>query len=226
MRFTVNDTLLSEARAVLHGNSTLYWILGGAGSGKTSVCRHISDSVGLPVYDMDAHIYGSFHSRYTPDRHPANHTWSTTPNSLAWLLHMSWDEFLGFNQAAAAEYLDLLAEDIGNREAGPLLIDGGLWNPGILVQAFPVHQIVCLAAPEIPGSSIWETSEDRLAMKAFVFQLPEPEKAWRSFLAFDRLITRTAIRESKENGITVVQWQQEDSAEKTAGEVAKRLGLQ
>jgi shikimate kinase len=44
----------------------LYWILGGAGSGKTSICQHLSTQFGLPVYDMDAHIYGTYHSRFSP----------------------------------------------------------------------------------------------------------------------------------------------------------------
>src|SRR5512139_217497 len=112
MYFTIDHQLLTQARASLSERKRLYWIVGGAGSGKTSVCQFLSTQFGLLVYDMDAHIYGDYHGRFTEERHPVNWAWSTAENGLAWLLDMSWEEFDGFNQAALPEYLDLLASDL------------------------------------------------------------------------------------------------------------------
>ena len=72
MRFPVNSDLLAHARDVLSGREKLFWIVGGAGSGKTTICSLLSKRYALPVYDMDAHIYGSYHTRFTPERHPVN----------------------------------------------------------------------------------------------------------------------------------------------------------
>ena len=82
---------------------------------------------------MDARIYGSYHGRFSPTRHPANTAWASAPDGLAWLLGLTWDEFDSFNRAALPEYLDLLAEDLDAIELkGALLVDGGLCTPGLL----------------------------------------------------------------------------------------------
>jgi uridine kinase len=108
MQFNINKILLAQARTALSRRDSLYWILGGAGSGKTTVSQALSAKMGIPVYDMDAHIYGTYHNRFTPERHPVNTAWSSAPDGLAWLLDLSWEEFNQFNQAAVPEYLDLL----------------------------------------------------------------------------------------------------------------------
>ena len=110
MRYAINQDYLSHSRAMLSKRDNLYWIVGGSGSGKTTICRALSTSHGIPVYDMDAHIYGSYHGRFTQQRHPVNKAWSSSQNGLAWLLGMSWEEFDNFNRAALPEYLDLLAK--------------------------------------------------------------------------------------------------------------------
>ena len=85
MRFVIDHALLARAQEKLSGR-TLLWIVGGAGSGKTTVCQALSARLGLSVYDMDAHIYGSYHGRFNPARHPVNTAWSAAPDGLAWLL--------------------------------------------------------------------------------------------------------------------------------------------
>ena len=111
-RFVVNEALLAAAKAKFANRPRVYWLVGGSGSGKTTLCQALAQQYNLPIYDMDAHIYGEYHGRFSPSRHPVNSQWAAAPNGLAWLLEMSWAEFDAFNQAAVPEYLDLLAEDL------------------------------------------------------------------------------------------------------------------
>jgi hypothetical protein len=174
MEFIINNDLLVQARESLFKRDRLYWVVGGAGSGKTTICQALSAKFDIPVYDMDAHIYGAYHGRFVQKRHPANKAWSTSQNGLAWLLNMAWDTFDNFNQAALPEYLDLLVEDLeALAHTGRLLIDGGICNPALIAQVIPPDQIVCLAAPERSSVEIWQQDEDRSAMKEAVYHLPE-----------------------------------------------------
>jgi hypothetical protein len=104
MQFAINNDLLRQSRTILAKRDNLCWVVGGAGSGKTTICRALSARHDIPVYDMDAHIYGAYHGRFTRERHPVNKKWSTAQDGLAWLLDKSWDEFDAFNQAALLEW--------------------------------------------------------------------------------------------------------------------------
>ena len=186
MRFTINHDLLAQAHTTLGNQEQLYWIVGGAGAGKTTICRVLSARHNIPVYDMDAHIYGAYHDRFTHERHPINKGWSTADNGLAWLLDMPWDEFDHFQRAALPEYLDLLVEDIEAMDPGAgVLIDGGIYHTALLGDVISSRQIVCLTMPKRSSAEIWEETDERKAMKAAIYQLPEPDKSWRKFLEFD-----------------------------------------
>jgi len=227
MRFPINKALLVQARDRLAGRSLLYWIVGGAGSGKTTVCQALSVRLEMPVYDMDAHIYGAYHHRFTQACHPVNTAWSTADNGLAWLLAMSWDEFDSFNQAALPEYLDLLAEDLDRVEPGVgMLIDGGISNPALLAQAIPARQIACLSAPEHSSVQIWEAFGERKAMKEAVYQLPNPKAAWLKFLEFDNRLTHTILKECRENSIPIHLRDRDTSADELAERVSRVWGIQ
>ena len=226
MRYDINQDLLSQSRATLSKRNNLYWIVGGAGSGKTTICRALSTSHDISVYDMDAHIYGAYHGRFTQQRHPVNKAWSSSQNSLAWLLDMSWEEFNNFNRAALPEYLDLLAEDLQNiKQDDSLLIDGGICNPAIIAQVIPTDQIVCLSMPERPSSEIWGESDDRKSMKEAIYQLTNPEEAWRKFLEFDGRITGTILKECQENNISVCTRDATEKAAVFTQRVAEILGI-
>ncbi len=226
MQFPIQHDLLAQAGAALPRRAGLYWIVGGASSGKTTVCRVLSARLGVPVYDMDAHIYGSYHGRFTPERHPANWAWSTAPDGLAWLLGMTWEEFDAFNRAALPEYLDLLAEDLAAAPPGDrVLIDGGISNPGMIAQAGTACRMACLAAPEGSSARAWEEDDARQGMKQAVEQLPDAQEAWRRFLEFDAGITRTLLQECRENGIPVIERAESAAAEEVAERVAIALGM-
>ena len=204
----------------------LYWIVGGAGSGKTTICRTLSAIFDIPVYDMDAHIYGTYHSRFTQARHPVNSAWSTARDGLAWLLEMSGAEFDSFNQAALPEYLDLLAEDLdATKPNAGLLIDGGICNPALIAQAISTRQIVCLAIPGRSGAEIWNETDERKSMKEAVYQLPKPEEAWGKFLEFDDRITHTILKECRENNIAVCERGEAEPVDGFAKRVASVLGI-
>ncbi|HRQ39585.1 MAG TPA: hypothetical protein PLD25_16885 [Chloroflexota bacterium] len=226
MQFTLNRDLLTQSRLILSRFKRLFWVVGGAGSGKTTICRALSARFAMPVYDMDAHIYGVYHGRFTPERHPVNTAWATSPNGLAWLLALSWAEFDAFNQAALPEYLDLLAADLAAVDPETsLLVDGGICNPAIIAQVISPQQIVGLAAPARPSAEIWQATGERQAMKDFIYQLPNPDEAWRKFLEFDGRITHSILRECQENHIPVCARGDTESVDQFATKVAQTLGI-
>ncbi len=226
MQYTVNTDLLAQCRNALAGRDKLYWVVGGAGSGKTTICQALSARFAIPVYDMDAHIYGAYHGRFTPERHPVNRAWSTARDGLAWLLEMSWDEFDNFNRAALAEYLDLLTQDLATPDSNTsVLIDGGISNPALLAQVIPTRQIVCLAVPGQSSANVWNEPGERSSMKEAIDHLAKPEEAWRTFLEFDDRITQTILQECREHNILVCSRGVAESVAEFAERVALLLGI-
>lgn len=224
--FKIDTNLLTHARNALAGRARLYWLVGGAGAGKTTVCNALAAQFSLPVYDMDAQIYGAYHACFTPERHPVNSAWAAAPDGMAWLLALTAEEFAGFNQAALVEYLDLLAADLaGSDPHAPLLVDGGICNPGLLAQVIAPQQIVCLAGPQRSSAAIWAT-EERRAMQTFVEQLPQGPAAWQKFLAFDTQITQTIVHESQAAGISICVRDATEPVAAVTARVAAAFGLQ
>lgn len=222
--FTVNHMLLAAARERLARHPALFWVVGGAGAGKTTICRALAVRLDLPIYDMDAQIYGAYHQRFNPARHPVNSAWASAENGLAWFLGMSWETFNQFNHAALPEYLDLLAEDLARPEfAHRLLIDGGISTPGLLARALPARRIVCLAMPEQTSKELWEGSDERLAMKQIITTLPNPDDAWTTFLEFDRRITATILEECRAAGIAIYERHRRTSVEALVERIVNEL---
>lgn len=225
MRFTVDTDLLTHCRAIFSACAHLYWLVGGAGAGKTTVSQTLQATPGLAVYDMDAAIYGSYHGRFVPARHPVNWQWSNAADGLAWLLGMSWEEFDSFNRAALPEYLDLMAEDLAAMpaEAG-ILVDGGVCNPALLAQVLPPRRIVCVATAR-SSVEVWEGSAERVAMKDALGHQPEAEALWRKFLDLDQRITQTILTECRACGIAVCTRGETEAVADFAARVATQLGL-
>lgn len=224
---TNTHILLLDSHPSLSKRENLYWIVGGAGSGKSTVSKALAAKFEIPIYNMDAQIYGAYHGRFTQERHPVNKAWSTAENGLAYLLDMTWDEFKEFNQTALPEYLDLLAEDLNATVANAsILIDGGISNPGLVAEIISPKKIICLIRPDRSSAEIWEGSDERLAMKEYIYQLPNPEDAWRKFLEFDENINQTILKECQENKISVCSRSINDSIDEFTMRVAKKLGIQ
>lgn len=224
--FRVNQDLIERARPVFAGRHRVYWVLGGAGAGKSTVCRAIAECCPVVLYDMDEHIYGTYLSRYTAQRHPATTTWLSAENPLAWALELSPEAYDTFNRAATAEYIDLLAEDL---EAWPpeqaVLIDGGITHPSIAAQVLVPRQMVCLTTSAEERVHLWETEEARAEMRDWIRALPQPERMWQRFLAHDAMIASVLERESRACDIAVFARGPDDSVKALAGRVAQHLGL-
>ncbi len=209
--FQLDTTLLDEARPILEKATQLAWIIGGAGSGKTTVSRALAARLGLPVYDMDEAVFGRF--AFDPARHPATTAWFTAPDPLAFILGLPWPEFDALYRATNAEMIDRLAAELRDRPDAPLLVDGGISHPSVLARAVPAARAVCLAGPPGHGTRQWQTAESRAAMKAAILALPEGDEMWSRFLEYDRRMTATMERESRAAGIVVFPWDEATSVE-------------
>lgn len=221
-----NRGFVAAARAVLGSRRRVFWVIGGAAAGKSTICRAIAERTGLRVYDMDAHIYGSYGPRYDPERHPANSRWLAAENPLAWMLGLDPAALDAFGQATTAEYLDLLAADLRDESPEePLLIDGGITHPALIAQALDPQQIVCLIIADEERVRAWETAEERAMMRDWIRALPEPELMWRRFLAQDAQIAATLERESRQVQSAIIERQPSDSVDDLAAQVLARLGL-
>lgn len=226
MMFTLDTDLLDQARAVLAERPFLFWLIGGACTGKSTLARAISDARGIPVYDMDEHVYGTYMPRYTPARHPACTAWFTAPNPLAYVLALDWPAFNALNRATNAEFLDLLADDLAQLPPDqPLLVDGGFTHPSVLVRVAPPHRIACVAVTAQMAAHTWETAPDRAEMRAWIGALVEPEAQWQRFLRYDRLMSETLEVESREHGIEVFWRGEETAVDSLAAAIADHFHL-
>ena len=196
--FATDDSLIERARAVLWSRRHLWWLIGGSGSGKTTISRIVAGRLGIPVYDMDEAFFGRFQP--DPARHPATTTWFAAENPLGWMLSLSWPAFDALYRASNAEMLDLLAAELAG-QPNPLLVDGGVTHPSVLARAVPAERIICLEREEASRAREWETAASRAEMKAAVLALPDGSAMWQRFLEYDRRMTATIGRESREWGI-------------------------
>ena len=224
--FEPDEALIRKARQILFERDNLYWIIGGSCSGKSTICRAISQKKKIPIYDMDEHIYGpSYGSRITKERHPAMTTWFTAANPFAWIMSLSAEVFDALNRATNAEFLDMLSNDLAENKEPPLLIDGGFTHPTILTQVVAPSQIICLATTEADAARQWETDEARAGMKEMVYNLPDPDVMWQKFLQFDRLITQTMAHECQENQVKIFLRDEKTAVADLAGIVVDYFGL-
>lgn len=225
MEFNIDQSLLTQTREKLSEYKKFYWLLGGSGSGKSTISQALSAQYDIPIYDMDAHIYGSYHERFTEEKHPVNKTWANAENGMAWLLEMSWEAFNNFHQAALPEYLDLLIEDIESINPNEsLLIDGGVWHPRLVAQVISPARILCLRN-EQSSREVWEQNPERYAMREMFDYFPEPNTSWQKFLEFDKKITKTIIKEAQENNIPIYARDRLESVDISTQHIAQQLGL-
>jgi hypothetical protein len=222
----VDEALLAEARQVLADHAALRFVLGGAGTGKSTVCAELADQYGIEVFDMDAHLYGSWHGRFDPARHPANHAWSTAADPLAWQVAQEAPGFLAFHEAATAEALDLFADLLGG--AGPprpLLVDGGFGSVAIVARAVPASAVVCLALPPDLAATVWTGDEDRRAFLDLVAGIADVEDPVGRFLALDSAMSDRMTADARAAGVHVIERPRGEPVGVTAARVAEALGL-
>ena len=219
--FLLDDTLLARSRAVLAAWPNLAWLIGGSGSGKSTIARALGAQTGITVYDMDEAVFGRY--RFDPARHPATTAWFTAANPLHWMLSQPWPAFDALYAAANAETLDLLADDLAGRPDEPLLIDGGITHPSVLTQAIPAARILCLERDEAQRAGEWHTSPNRTPMRDEILALPDGAALWRRFQEYDRQMTATLSRESRACGIQIVRWEEGNTLEQVSERVLRLL---
>ncbi|MFO8148866.1 MAG: hypothetical protein R6T93_01085 [Trueperaceae bacterium] len=225
--FEVDRALVREAALSLASARGLRWVIGGACSGKSSVCRTISRWTGVPVFDMDEHIYGRYMSRYSPSRHPASSAWFKRRDGLAWVLSLPWEAFDDLNRATNAEFLDLVARDVSERYGDrPVLVDGGITHPSVLAAVVDPARIACLAVDDAESRRIWEEDEARSGMRRAVEGLPGGAERWATFLTFDERMSATIEREAREQGIVVLARTRSASVEELSRVVMGALGIE
>ncbi len=225
--FEVDRALVREAALSLASARGLRWVIGGACSGKSSVCRTISRWTGVPVFDMDEHIYGRYMSRYSQSRHPASSAWFKRRDGLAWVLSLPWEAFDDLNRATNAEFLDLVARDVSERYGDrPVLVDGGITHPSVLAAVVDPARIACLAVDDAESRRIWEEDEARSGMRRAVEGLPGGAERWATFLTFDERMSATIEREAREQGIVVLARTRSASVEELSRVVMGALGIE
>jgi hypothetical protein len=224
--FEANQELIVKAREILFQRPNIFWIIGGACAGKSTVSRLLSETKGIARYDMDEHIFGGYMPLYTPERHPASTAWFTAPNPFVWAFSLPWEEFNALNRAANAEYLDLLAGELAQQDDHqPLLIEGGITHPSILAQVISPAQTVCLEISEEKRVSTWENSAERAEMKSWVYALTDPEQQWQRFLDLDQEMSQIIVNESRAEGIKIVFREEYVSVDALANGIAAYLGI-
>ncbi len=219
--FSLNQTLLTKSRTVLAAWPDVLWLIGGSASGKSTIARALGARTGIAVYDMDEAVFGRFH--FDPIRHPATTAWFTAANPLAWMLSRPWAEFDALYRANNAEMLDLLAGDLAGRPDAPLLIDGGITHPSVLTQVIPAGRIVCLETDDARRRHEWATAPGRAGMRAEILALPDGAALWERFLEYDRQMTATLGRESREYGIQILRWDESHTVEQISEQVLHLL---
>jgi hypothetical protein len=219
--FATNEALLLSARRAL-GQRQLFWLIGGSGAGKTTVSRAVAARTGVAVYDMDAAYFGRY--RPDPQRHPAMTAWFSAENPMGWMLSLSWAEFDALYRAANAEMLDLLAVDLAGRDDERLLIDGGITHPSVLARVIAPERVLCLERDGASRAREWETADSRAEMRAAVLALPDGAALWARFLEYDRRLTATLGRESREAGVATLTWGEASSPEELAARVLAVAG--
>lgn len=229
--FPLDQTLLTQVHATFaeflqfHPNG-IRWIIGGSGAGKSTVSRVVAARCDLLRYDMDAYMFGHWMERYDPVRHPASCAWFHAANPLDFVLSLAPDEFAELYRAANAEMLDLLAQDLLQQPPDqPLLIDGGVTHPSVLLAVLPATWIVCLGTAPGLHSGSWEHDPARQEMHEWIMGLPDPETKWARFLASDRTITATLLREAEAGAIPIILREQGTTVDESAAAVMARWGL-
>lgn len=224
----VDPALVGAARDALQARTGLRFVVGAAGTGKTTVCAAIRERLGIDVLDMDARIYGSWHGRFDPVRHPASHAWSAAADPLAWQLALEPEAYLAFQEASTAEALDLLGDELRDRDpdrARPLLVDGGFGSVAALARIVPPDRIVCLTLPPADQARAWTSTEDRRAFLEMVAGVTAVADPIGRFLALDAHLAGAMARDSVASGILVLERRPADGIAPFAERVARALGL-
>ena len=225
MGYKVDERMVAACRDALWDDERVWWVIGGACSGKSSVCRAIQRQTGVAVVDMDAEVYGGYGERLDPDRHPAMSTWFSVPDPFGWMLGMSLEAFEQVTRTIDVEMLSLFAEDMGRRAADArMLVDGGLWHASVVARVMPARRVVCMATTPERSAEIWNSDSERAEIRQSVQSRPDGESLWREWLAHGDASASWTVRDSRAAGIAVIDTLADGSAERSAERVREVFG--
>jgi hypothetical protein len=197
--FEVDRALVREAAQTLAAARGLRWVIGGACSGKSSVCQG-------------------------DRRHGAC---SGKSSVCAWVLSLPWETFDDLNRATNAEFLDLVARDVAERYGDrPVLVDGGITHPSVLAAVVDPARIACLAVDDAESRRIWQEDEARSGMRRAVERLPGGAERWATFLTFNERMSATIEREAREQGVAVFARTAGVSVDELSEAVMGALGIE
>lgn len=226
MPFSPNEDLLKAAIERFDGTRRIFWLLGASCTGKTTVCKCLAASHNVAICDMDARMFGDYVGKYTETAHPASCAWLRRADALQWALSLSWDEFNRLNEATNVEILDLFSQEVqASTETKPLVVDGGLSHPYLLAQVLPVGNILCIQRDEAARAGTWQRDENKLQMKSVIQALPDGQQLWRTFLHFDKMITKTLEDQCREAGIHIVRTREERNVSHVVASIVDCWGL-
>lgn len=225
----MDEALLADVRARLADHPGLRFVLGGAGTGKSTVCAAIADRNPVRLIEVDARLYGSWHGVFDARRHPACHAWSSAADPLAWLVALDPDAFLAWHAASTVEALDLLAVELGAVESdgrdAAILVDGGFGSSAVLARAIPPRHIAVLSLAPAPGGDVWTSSPDRRAFLDVVAGVRGIADPVARFLALDRALSDRIVADAASAGMRIFQRLADTSVAALADAVAAHLGI-
>jgi hypothetical protein len=193
----------------------VYWLGGGGCSGKSSVARILAERYSLPLYSCDD-AFEDHLRRADPERHATflrigrlapHELWAPPAETQA-------SELLGFYQ----EWLDLVLEDLANRE-GPLLAEGAGLRPELIAPYLtsPDRALWLVATPELrrrhyPRRGAW--------VGELLGGCDDPEATFERWMDRDDRMAISTLEEVRRRGFVAIEIDGSRSLEEVAAEAA------
>ena len=205
----------------------IFWILGGACSGKSTLAHALCEFSGLHLIDMDARIYGSWVPSYNAECCPENHRWIQQENALEWALGLSDEAYSDHCKKVSREYYQLLSIELGSRDnRKATIIDGGFSSLVPWVLDIQQDNVVCLTIERELAIAEWNSHPDRVGFKREIMTLRNGEQKWERFLELDALISSQLEQEAIALGIPVIFTRRADNLEALVEQLAARWHLE
>jgi hypothetical protein len=134
-------------------------------------------------------------------------------NGVPWLFGLEVETFSEFQVASQREYLDLLVVHL-EKERGAkrtLLVDAGeIYEPNMLSRYLQRDQVAFLSLPEEMALSIWKS---RAWATEMLRKYDNPDKLFRRWMEFDKIITERILRQCRELNLPVFLRDQDTPAQ-------------
>jgi len=204
----------------------VFWILGGACTGKSTLATALREYLGLHLIDMDERIYGTWVPLYSAESYPENHHWIHQVNPLEWALGLSDDAYSEHCKKVSGEYFQLLEIELGcrdNQEA--TIIDGGFNSLVPWIQEIQPGNVICLDIERELAITEWNSHPNRAGFKREIIALSEGEEKWKRFLELDALISSQLVQQANALEIPVISARRADNLGTLVEQLVERWRL-